>query len=577
MAKIVISALAVARAVVAVAVLAGIMAITGLSHPGHAAAPGQSEAAARRVALVIGNGRYPWAPLRTSVNDARDVAESLRGLGFQVLHGENTSRAELTRLVGEYAARSGSIGAVYYSGHAVQVDGRNYLIPVDAVVGSEAGIVREAIAADRLTAPGGSPDAVALVILDASWANPFEHVSGSPPGLAPMDPPDRTAVAYPAAPGQVVADGTGRNSVYAAELLRTLKEPGITVNDAVRLLRGAVAKATGGLQTPWDSSQVPDGAGLGLPASVAALPPVARVVQISPPPAPPPAVALAAPAPVATTPDAVEVPTVVPAAKDDTPPNTVAETVQARPSAPLLPAEPVVPAPAPAPAPVARVPAVSDAPASLTAEPVAIPAPAPAPSARTPPAVVAIPPTRGEDEAAAWTSVQDAADPAVYEDYLARFPNGAYAPMARAKLDALKKSQVAALAPAPQGTDALRQCPLEGAAAAGSDEAAVCRKCHSFEAGKASRPTGPNLAGIFRAPAGSVGDYRHYSDGMKAAASGGVSWTADRLDEYLRDPRAFLENVTGQADVKHNMFFKLPDDVKRAQVIAYMAAIAACK
>ncbi|MEO5374517.1 MAG: caspase family protein [Alphaproteobacteria bacterium] len=469
----------------------------------------------RRVALVIGNGRYPWAPLRTAVNDARDIATALRAGGFDVLYGENTSRAEMNRLITEYGNRvaTAAIATVYYSGHAIQVDGRNYLVPIDAVIGSDAGVVTETIEADRLIAMrSSSGERTDVVILDACHVNPFAQVTGGPPGLVQTESTGRTMIAYPAAPGQVVAseEGTGRNSLYVTELLRTLYQPDTTVGGVFGMVRAGVSRATAGRQTPWESSRGVD------------------EVRLTPP----------------------------------------GEGKRASPAAPHQ-----VPAPVPAPLKVETV----VTPVRLQPVVAVTPVTAPPPMVSAIDEAAATPLGRGEEDLALWTSIQGATAPAAYDDYLSRFPNGAYAPMARAKLDDLKRQQVAATtsAPASPAGRAARPCAVPaGTALPGTEEATACRRCHSFEPGKASRPTGPTLAGIFGARAGSVADYRFYSEGMKRAAAEGVTWTAARLDEYLKDPRAFLERITGNPDVRHNMFFKLPDDARRAQVIAYITAIA---
>ncbi|KAF0145804.1 MAG: cytochrome c [Rhodospirillaceae bacterium] len=171
-----------------------------------------------------------------------------------------------------------------------------------------------------------------------------------------------------------------------------------------------------------------------------------------------------------------------------------------------------------------------------------------------------------KNEATAWSRIEAVADPTAYEAFLACFPNGAYAPMARARLDVLKSRYVAP-------SDSAAPCPP----AEEPEEAGVCRKCHAFEVGKASRPTGPNLATIFGRRIGSVDDFRFYSEGLRAAAAQGVIWDAAQLDAYLKDPRGFLARMVRDPNVKHNMFFKMADDLQRARIVTYLQTIATCR
>lgn len=119
------------------------------------------------------------------------------------------------------------------------------------------------------------------------------------------------------------------------------------------------------------------------------------------------------------------------------------------------------------------------------------------------------------------------------------------------------------------------ECKFEGDAKAGKSAANACKGCHVFDAGKPSRPTGPNIAGVFGSPAGATADFAKYSDAMKAA-SGKVTWDEASLDAYIGDPSAFLEKVNGEK-LKHGMLFALKSDKKRAQVIAYLKALKDCQ
>ncbi|MBI3512684.1 MAG: caspase family protein, partial [Proteobacteria bacterium] len=118
-----------------------------------AAQPARAPAAAeKRVALVIGNGAYKEAPLKNPVNDARAMATALQGLGFEIIKRENASQKDMNRAIGEFTGRlvGGGTGLFYYAGHGMQVKGRNYLLPVDAEIGSEMSVRTEAVDVDQV-------------------------------------------------------------------------------------------------------------------------------------------------------------------------------------------------------------------------------------------------------------------------------------------------------------------------------------------------------------------------------------------------------------------------------------------
>lgn len=133
-----------------------------------------------------------------------------------------------------------------------------------------------------------------------------------------------------------------------------------------------------------------------------------------------------------------------------------------------------------------------------------------------------------------------------------------------------------ALAMAFAGSASAAQCKFEGDAAAGKTAANACKGCHLFDAGKPSRPTGPNLSAIYGSKAGTVADFKKYSDAMQAAAGKGLTWDDANLAAYIADPKAFLASVNG-SDMKHGMMFQLKDEAKVAKVVAYLKALKDCK
>jgi uncharacterized caspase-like protein len=213
-----------------------------------------------RVALVIGNSDYKSAPLKNPVNDVRAMATALGKLGFEVLTGENLNRKAMLQKMRAFREKLGpeSVGLFYYAGHGIQVKGQNYLIPVDAAVRSEAEIDEESVnltnLLDRLDE---AKNPINIVILDACRDNPFARSFRSlSHGLAQVDAPNGTLIAYATAPGRTAADGDGANGLYTEEMLRVIKIPGLKVEDVLKRVRAGVVQRTKGLQTPWDASSL---------------------------------------------------------------------------------------------------------------------------------------------------------------------------------------------------------------------------------------------------------------------------------------------------------------------------------
>lgn len=218
-----------------------------------------------RVALVIGNSDYGSAigKLKNPANDARLMAETLKGLGFKVDLVLDADQKAMKRAVKGFGAKlreagKDATGLFYYAGHGVQVDGTNYLLPVGAEIEAEADVEIESIAADDvMTQMQSAGNAVNLVFLDACRNNPLAKASRSATrGLARLDAPRGSFVGYSTAPGDVAADGDGANSPYALALAEELKKPGISIEEAHRNVRAKVLAETGEKQTPWDSSSL---------------------------------------------------------------------------------------------------------------------------------------------------------------------------------------------------------------------------------------------------------------------------------------------------------------------------------
>lgn len=214
----------------------------------------------RRLALVIGNSAYKTAPLRNPVNDARAVSKALAGTGFHVTLIEDAGRATMRRAVrdwGDDLARGG-VGLFYFAGHGMQIRGRNYLIPVTADVRREDEVEDEAVDANTVLAKMDSAkNALNIMILDACRNNPFQRsFRTAAQGLAQMDAPSGTLIAFATAPGSVAADGEGENGIYTKHLLAEMRQPGVAVEQLFKQVRIGVMAETKERQVPWESSSL---------------------------------------------------------------------------------------------------------------------------------------------------------------------------------------------------------------------------------------------------------------------------------------------------------------------------------
>jgi uncharacterized caspase-like protein len=212
-----------------------------------------------RVALVIGNAGYKTMPLSNPINDARAVADALNKLGFKVISVQNASHKQMFDAVRQFGdALHGGVGLFYYAGHGVQVKGRNFLIPVDAAIEREDEVPYKAFDVGLvLEKMEGAKNPLNIVILDACRNNPFVRGSRSATsGLAQMDAPTGSIVAFATAPGAEAADGAGANGLYTSYLLKYMATPGLKVEDVFKRTRVAVKQDSAGRQIPWESTSL---------------------------------------------------------------------------------------------------------------------------------------------------------------------------------------------------------------------------------------------------------------------------------------------------------------------------------
>jgi len=213
-----------------------------------------------RVALLVGNNAYQAAPLRTAVNDVRDLGAALREMGFRTIVRENATRKDMIDAIRQFgqAIEGAEVALFFFAGHALQYKERNYLIPVDAQMGSEDDVtffsVEVAQVFDRMDR---ARTRFNLLILDACRNNPFEaSFKVSSAGLAQMSAPSGTLIAYATAPGAVAADGFGRNGIYTKHILQHVAAPDLPVELLFKRVREGVERETLSRQTPWDSSSL---------------------------------------------------------------------------------------------------------------------------------------------------------------------------------------------------------------------------------------------------------------------------------------------------------------------------------
>jgi len=221
--------------------------------------------AASRVALVIGNAAYTDAPLRNPVRDAREVAATLREIGFAVTARENLALGPLREALRSFvlSTRMADVRLVYFAGHGFQLRGRNYLVPVASKIENETHVLeRTADATELIEQLGAVGHGANVVIIDACRVHPLfapgtRRMWAVKPGQAPAVAPVGTVVAFSTRPGQVALDGDGTLGVYARHLAREIKRaPGAPVEQLFKRVRAGVSAETGNRQVPWESSDL---------------------------------------------------------------------------------------------------------------------------------------------------------------------------------------------------------------------------------------------------------------------------------------------------------------------------------
>lgn len=358
-------------------------------------------AAERRMALVIGNGDYAVGPLDNPARDAALMADVLVEAGFEVRHVTDLGYRALQRAVVGFGRDLGgagedTVGLVYYAGHAIQANGENYLVPTDAELQDALDLDIQTLQVSVLMRGLESAgNRLNLVILDACRNNPFKSVSRSGSrGLAKTDAPYGTLLAYSTAPGDVAADGTGTNSPYTMALARAMRTPGLPVEQVFKRVRIDVMERTGNRQVPWESSSL-----------------TGDFFFFEPTPEP----VVAAPAPAPQNDSATEIAfwTTIANSED---PTQFRSYLDAYPTGAFK---------------------------ALAEQRIAA-----LESAQTQRAQAAARKAQEAEAAAHWSAVEATDDPTLLQTVIDRYPDTVYAQLAAVKIEALQARQVAAAAPA---------------------------------------------------------------------------------------------------------------------------------
>jgi tetratricopeptide (TPR) repeat protein len=229
-------------------------------------APGPASTAndgGSRIALVIGNGAYQnEGKLGNTTNDARAMSAALRDIGFEVIEGTDLDYAGMERLIRDFLRRavSARVALLFFSGHGSQIDGKNYLLPIDAKPVTRATIAFERIDLDRILAGMEDDSRSNIIILDACRNNPFEPTTTKAAGGAGLAPYSNvgagTLIAFATAPNKTSTTGKGTISPFTAALVKHIRTPGLELYQLLLRVRVEVAEATQKQQIPWVNSSL---------------------------------------------------------------------------------------------------------------------------------------------------------------------------------------------------------------------------------------------------------------------------------------------------------------------------------
>ena len=208
-----------------------------------------------RVALVIGNSNYKNSPLKNPVNDARDMAAKLRGLGFTVIERNNLVVKQIGSTLREFRSKltPGSVALVYYAGHGLQIKGDNYFPTVDAEISGEEDVPNQSLAMRQIMdVLGDAKTRLNLVFLDACRDNPYSRsFRSASKGLSKENAPSGTLISFATRPGSVASDGDGRNGLYTGALLQAMDNKNQPIEQVLKRVVSNVKAYSKNQQEPW--------------------------------------------------------------------------------------------------------------------------------------------------------------------------------------------------------------------------------------------------------------------------------------------------------------------------------------
>ena len=215
-----------------------------------------------KYALVVGNADYQYLEsLRNPLNDARDMSALLSKMGFQVDEYTDVTKADFLAAIKAFNRKAKDYDVVlfYYAGHGLELGGKNYFVPIDALATTLGEVKKSCVSANAIIYPIKSLKSDAnIIILDACRNNPFPLITHSDvgEGLALMDAPPGTLLAFSTAPGKVASDGTGRNGLYTDALLTHMGSFDVELKEMFAMVRNQVVRKTNERQVPWESTSL---------------------------------------------------------------------------------------------------------------------------------------------------------------------------------------------------------------------------------------------------------------------------------------------------------------------------------
>ena len=212
----------------------------------------------RRLALVIGNDNYNSMPrLNNAVNDAKSMTDALRQANFEVMSYNNLDKRRMEEVLRNFTGKLGrdDVGLFYFSGHGIQADNRNFLIPISENVKKTSEVPYEGIDVNRVMDNlKDAKNALNIVVLDACRSSLPDARGGMSRGLTVTDAPQGSIIAYATSPGKTASDGDGGNSPYTKNLIKAMQRKGVKIEEVFKEVRQSVIRETNGEQTPSETS-----------------------------------------------------------------------------------------------------------------------------------------------------------------------------------------------------------------------------------------------------------------------------------------------------------------------------------